>query len=133
MWWGSGLCPQIEEAFFPNPKDWTLGDIHKPLHAIGVRDLTWSFTNRLSTAPSSQAKWDKVQACAALRAAFGPPCPAVHNGPGPCPLACFTRIRHFLLRGRPPASPFSFAVFCGGDPSEAHSARPPTCGSLGKY
>ena len=40
MWWGSGLCPQIEEAFFPNPKDWSLGDINKPMHAIGVRDLT---------------------------------------------------------------------------------------------
>ena len=60
MWWGSGLCPQIEEAFFPNPKDWSLGDINKPLYAIGVRDLTWSFTSRLSSAPSSKAKWDSL-------------------------------------------------------------------------
>ena len=60
MWWGNGLCPQIEEAFFPNPKDWELGDINKPLHAIGVRDLTWSFTNRLSAPPTSKGKWEKL-------------------------------------------------------------------------
>jgi hypothetical protein len=57
MWWGTGLCSQIEEAFFPNPKDWSLGDINKPLPSIGVRDLTWSFTNTLASPPTAKAKW----------------------------------------------------------------------------
>ena len=57
MWWGSGLCPQIEEAFYPNPKDWSLGDINKPIPSIGVRDLTWSFTSRLSASPTAKGKW----------------------------------------------------------------------------
>ena len=60
MWWGIGLYPQIEEAVFPNPKDWSLGNIDKPLPAIGVRDLTWSFTQALSSPPTSKAKWEQL-------------------------------------------------------------------------
>ena len=60
MWWGSGLASQIEESFYPNPKDWTLGNIYKPLHLITVRDLTWSFTERISSDPTSKAKWENI-------------------------------------------------------------------------
>ena len=60
MWWGSGLASQIEESFYPNPKDWTLGNIYKPLNLITVRDLTWSFTERISSDPTSKAKWENI-------------------------------------------------------------------------
>ena len=54
------MVAQIEEALFPNPHDWNLGNIYKPLYAITVRDLTWSFTERQSADPSSKAKWEKL-------------------------------------------------------------------------
>ena len=57
--WNGGIAG-VAESFFPNPKEWRLGDICKDLDKITVRDLTGALTRTHAKPPSCFKAWEMI-------------------------------------------------------------------------
>ena len=57
--WGGAILLGVAEGTYPQPQDWSLADIGKPLDKIEVRDLTRAFVRLNAKVPTCMAAWEE--------------------------------------------------------------------------